>query len=230
MCSFCIRCSPVDSHSGLKDVASAVSVDSCLEDGWAPIARLIPRADNNMTVKANAFLASLSRIDDSRMLSKYKTAESSSTKYIVECYSVAEREKMMGLPAGYVEKPLCHLFHELTTKAFLRPEMSKGKTYRDFLPRELWHFRKQCNFKFHAHDEDPFFKIAISSPLEGKSQLAFYTHEQYCKHLLGNGWSIPVIEHLLGRLPSLFDNNALKRYDGYTYNFPWEPYASMKSG
>lgn len=127
MCAFCIRCSPIDNHSDLKDVASAVSVDSCLEDGWAPIARLIQQADNNMTVKANAFLASLSRIDDSRMLSKYKTAESSSTKYIVECYSVAEREKMKGLPAGCVENPLCHLFHELTTKAFLRPEMSKGK-------------------------------------------------------------------------------------------------------
>lgn len=96
----------------------------------------------------------------------------------------------------------------------------------DFLPRSLWHFRKKCKFKFKPCNEAPFFQIELSSPIEGKQKLSYFNAEQYCKHLIGNGWSIPVVEHLLGKLPELFDQSSLVQYDGYDYQFPWAPYSS----
>ena len=98
-------------------------------------------------------------------------------------------KRMMGLPEGYVEKPICELFGELAENAFLLPENSgEGKTYRDFLPKELWHFRKKCQFKFKTNTELPYFQLALSSPLEGRTQLPFYLESEYSKHLIGNGW------------------------------------------
>lgn len=218
------------SSAKIKDVASGVSLDGFLDEGYGTVARLIQAEDQeDMPVKSNSFLASLSRIDDDRMI-KYKLAGTSgrnaSAAYHIETYSVAEREKMIGLPAGYVEKPIGRLFSELTQKAFVLPESSdKGETYRDFLPREFWHFRKRCNFKFLANSELPYFQLALSSPLEGKSQLAFYSEKQYCKHLIGNGWSIPVVEYLLGSLTELFAGDVLLTYDKYNPPYPW-PYIS----
>ena len=181
---------PVDSAESIKLVASAKSVDSLLDDGYGAVARLIEGEDEmNMTVKSNAFLASSARIDDNRMM-KYKmdnlSASAASNKYKIETYSVGERERMMGLPHSYVGKPLKALFSDLTHKALLQPETSaEGKCYRDFLHRRLWHFRKKAHFKLRPSSEHPFFHLAISSPREGKQQLAFYEEEQYCKHWIG---------------------------------------------
>jgi len=218
------------SSEHIKEVASGVSIDGFLDDGYGAVARLLQcDSEQDMPVKSNAFLASLSRIDDDRMI-KYKLNDTSgprtSVKYHIETYSVAEREKMMGLPAGYVEKPVSRLFCELTQKAFVLPESSdEKKTYRDFLPRDFWHYRKKCQFKFLVNSKYPFFQLALSSPLEGKSQLAYYMEGQYCKHLIGNGWSIPVVEYLLGSLRDLFAGDALVTYDKYDYPYPW-PYIS----
>lgn len=220
----------LESSAKIKDVASGVSMDGFLDDDYGAVARLLQDDDEeDMAVKANTFLASLSRIDDDRMI-KCKldgsSGRNSSSKYQIETYSVAEREKMMGLPKGYVENHLSRLFGELTEKAFLLPETSQeGKTYRDFLPREFWHFRKKCHFKCIAYSEPPYFQLALSSPLEGKLQPSFYTEKQYCKHLIGNGWSIPVIEYLLGSLKELFADDALVTYDKYGDPYPW-PYIS----
>lgn len=222
---------PVNSTDHIKEVASMVSADSLLDEGFGAVARLLQDEDEMSTpVKANAFLASLSRIDDNRMM-KYEIEDESTSKpnaqYLLKRYSVGERERMMGFPTGYVEKPVRNLFTELTTNAFLLPETSEeGKTYRDFLDRDFWHYRKECQFKFKPNSEPPFFQLALSSPQEGKSQ-NFYMQDQYCKHLVGNAWSIPVVEHLLGRLVELFDNNVLSTYDGYADPHPWEPYLSM---
>lgn len=96
----------------------------------------------------------------------------------------------------------------------------------DFLPRNLWHFRKKCHFKFEAKNDEPFFQLLISSPLEGKKDLVYFNQKEYGKHLIGNGWSIPVVEHLLGKLRDLFDDDHLVTYEGYDYNFPWAPYSN----
>ena len=176
----------------IKETASAVPVDKLLDGGYGAVARLVQDEEEQLMVpvKANAFLASLSRIDDNRMI-KYK--KSDRNKFHIETYSVGEREKMMGFPAGYVAKPLRRLFSELTENAFLQPENTKdGKSYRDFLPREFWHYRHRCSFKFQPSTQPPYFQLEISSPQEGKSTTSFYSEDQYCKHLVGNAWSIPV--------------------------------------
>ena len=122
---------PVNNSEQIKEVASGVSVDGLLDEGYGAIARLLPGGDKRVTVKSNAFLASLSRIDDGRM-SKYKIENNPSTaRYTIETYSLGEREKMMGLPSGYVEKPLKILLNELAINPFLNPEFSnEGKSYR----------------------------------------------------------------------------------------------------
>ncbi len=220
----------MNSSSPITDVASFQSVDQVLDEGYGAVARLVPGCDMNTTVKANSFLAPSSRIDDERML-KYKVdADSQKPNDVHHCetYSVGERERMMGLPIGYVQQPLNWLYRELTFNAFLNLETSTvGKTYRDFLHRNCWHFRRMCKFEFQPSSEHPFFQLALSSPLEGGTKLSFFAKDEYCKHLIGNGWSIPVVEHLLGNLREMFAEDALVSYQGYDTKHPWEPYQSI---
>jgi hypothetical protein len=98
----------------------------------------------------------------------------------------------------------------------------------DLLDSNLWHFRKKCYFKFEPFNDEPFFQLRISSPLEGKKELDFFNKVGYCKHLVGNGWSIPVVEHLMSKLRDLFDEGSLVTYDEYDYVFPWAPYNSTR--
>ena len=103
----------------------------------------------------------------------------------------------------------CFWARHIVSKVYFDHVHHFDNTYRpiytvfkgDFLPRGLWHFRKKCKFKFEPSTNEPFFHILLSSPLEGKKNLVYFNQEQYCKHLIGNGWSIPVVEHLLSRLP-----------------------------
>ena len=138
---------------------------------------------------------------------------------------------MMGLPAGYCSKPLQILFHELTTNAILEPERNADgkKTYRDFLPKQYWHLRKKIKLQHYAKPgEVPYFEIGIATPQESRQKLAFFKAEQYGKHLIGNGWSIPVIEYLLEGIVDLFAPGDLRMYEGYECTFPWEPYLSSR--
>ena len=123
---------PVNDADSIKQFASKVSAKECLDEGWRSIVDLLPEEEVEV-YKSNAFLASETRIDDHRMEGKYKTDDDDSSsryKYIVATYSVSERERMMGLPVGYVKKPIEHLFEELEQKAFLKPETTSGSTYR----------------------------------------------------------------------------------------------------
>jgi hypothetical protein len=177
----------------------------------------------NDPVKANTFLASLSKIDDDRML-KYSTGDSGAKKE--DHYSVSEREKMMGLPPGYVGKPLKQLFNQITTHAILQPETrTDGKTYRDFMERRFWYLRKKIKLQeYPKKGEEPYFEIGIATPIENKKKLDYFKEEQYSKHLIGMGFSICVVESLLERLVDLFAKDLLTTYEGCDYSFPWEPY------
>lgn len=169
-------------------------------------------------------MASKGRIDDDRMMRLKKVNDKDDT-YYASTYSVREREIMSGFPEGYCEKALCSLFEQLTTNAFLKPELEKGKTYKDFLDKSLWHFVK-CRYNFAPKSSEPFFEIKIGAPLEGKKSLSFYNEKEYCKRLIGNGWSIPVVEHLMKPLQKLFSSESLlEDYEGYDYKFPWPPYS-----
>ena len=217
-----------------KDITQDVSVDDVLGDGFMSIARILRDPEEQYsqvqrsTVKANALLASTSRIDDDRMLKckKLKDSGSLGARYLVDTYSVEDREVMMGLPSGYVALPMNKLYDELTNGAFLLPETNPGTTYRDFLPRDLWHLRKKCRFKEKPSRDDPLFQILISSPLEGKAELDYFSRDQYAKRLIGNGWSLPVVEHILEPLRDLYrDEKILKPCgDRWTYSYRWAPY------
>ena len=61
-------------------------------------------------------------------LTKVKPTEDG--RFVKSTYSVKEREIMMGLPEGYVSKPMKELFREIALNGFLRPEMNIGKTYK----------------------------------------------------------------------------------------------------
>ena len=50
-------------------------------------------------------------------------------------------------------------------------------------------------------------------------QPQFYNADQYAKRLVGNAYSIPVVDIILRRLQGMF---ASKRYTGYTYAFEWK--------
>ena len=187
--------------------------------------RLIYEYDDNthLKVKANTFLASLTKIDDDRML-KYSTGD----QIELESYSVSERERMMGLPPSYVSGPLKKIFNEITMNAILKPETSAdGKTYREFMDRRYWHLRKKLKLQHYPKKgEEPYFEIGIATPIENKKKLDFFKEEQYSKHLIGMGFNICVIEALLEGLVDLFSNDLLKTYEGCDYSFPWEPYRS----
>lgn len=215
------------SIEGIKNIAGHVSADVSLDEGFLMPERVLePETMCNYArpvVKANAFMASSTRIDDARMI----RIKMESGKYYINTFSVREREKMLGLPLGYVQDAVNNLFCKLTTDAFLKPETMEGTSYRDFLDPSLWHFRKKCYFKVKPRfGEPPFFQIEISAPREGKQNLEYFDEESYCKHLLGNGWSLPVVEHLLEPLQDLFDKEDLQTYTLYDYSYPWEPYAS----
>ncbi len=187
--------------------------------------RLIYEYDHNthLKVKANTFLASLTKIDDDRML-KYSTGD----QIKLESYSVSERERMMGLPPSYVSGPLKEIFNEITINAILKPETSAdGKTYRDFMDQRYWQLRKKLKLQHYPKKgEEPYFEIGIATPIENKKKLDFFKEEQYSKHLIGMGFNICVIEALLEGLVDLFSSDLLKTYEGCDYSFPWEPYRS----
>jgi hypothetical protein len=178
-----------------------------------------------MSIKANTFMATTARIDDDRMIKVKKEGN----QYFVHTYSVREREVMIGLPIGYVQRATKDLFDRLTIGGFLKPETQLGMRFRqkECLEPELWHFADQCKFKVKKMLDPPFFQIELSSPLEGRKNHTFYDEIGYCKHLIGNGWSIPVVEHLLQPLQDLFESeSSFQTYEGYDYDYPWEPYAN----
>jgi len=182
-----------------------------------------------LPIKANTFMASTSRIDDDRMIKvkEEETKEGKEKSYSVHTYSVGEREIMTGLPTGYAQKAMKDLFDRLSIGGFQKPETTVGMRFRqkECLDPELWHFAEQCKFKVKQKLDFPYFQIEVSDPLEGRAKLSYYDEEGYCKHLIGNGWSIPVVEHLLQPLRDIFESESFfQTYEGYDYDFPWEPY------
>lgn len=80
-----------------------------------------------------------------------------------------------------------------------------------------------CRYRFIGIQSEPYFEPRIQiSNKDSKRSDDYLTCEQYAKRLLGNGWSIPVVEFLLRPLQEIFPQKDYgERYD-YVYN--WEPY------
>lgn len=78
------------------------------------------------------------------------------------------------------------------------------------------------HYKFACSDtKDPTISVefgTVEKNRKGKT-LYYYDCEDYCKRLLGNTYSIPVVEHLLRPLKLLF---LEREYNGAMYKFVWE--------
>eukprot|EP00594_Rhizosolenia_setigera_P011972 CAMPEP_0178972502 /NCGR_PEP_ID=MMETSP0789-20121207/21061_1 /TAXON_ID=3005 /ORGANISM="Rhizosolenia setigera, Strain CCMP 1694" /LENGTH=200 /DNA_ID=CAMNT_0020659981 /DNA_START=566 /DNA_END=1168 /DNA_ORIENTATION=- len=191
-----------------------------LEDGYVMTETIGKGEGDSIIPKANTFMASKSRIDDNRMI---KLKCGSNDKYYKEYYSVRDRELMLGFPEGYVEKAVNSLFKSLTQDAFLKPEITPGAHWTETLPEELHHFHRRCKFKCAVAEQPPFFQLEISAPKEAKNR-EFFNEEQYCKHLLGNAWSIPVTEYMLSSLREICEDKKI--YENSDYRFQWKPYTT----
>ena len=78
-----------------------------------------------------------------------------------------------------------------------------------------------CHYKFVCTGKDPMVSVKFGTVEKNKNDktLYYYDCEGYCKRLLGNSYSIPVVEHLLRPVKDLF---LQQEYDDAVYSFPWE--------
>ena len=78
-----------------------------------------------------------------------------------------------------------------------------------------------CSYKFACSGEDKIVKAKIGTVEKNKrgKTLYYFDSEGYCKRLLGNSYSIPVVEHLLRPLKDLFLQNE---NNNEVYSYIWE--------
>jgi hypothetical protein len=185
-----------------------------LENGFIMPSQCInPHA--KMRVKANTFMASKGRLDDKpRMMIAKETISHGIKRYQIGTFSVADREKMLGFPVHYVHKAVKHLYQTLKKGGF-DGEFTNEHWYHKLDPK--YHHFVECSFKF-KNCTDDFYAIKIKHE---DSDVSF-TYEEYAKHLLGNAWSIPVVEMLLSPLKKICTE---RQYDDFDYSFPWPPHS-----
>ena len=141
-----------------------------------------------------------------------------------EFFCTADRERLMGLPPGYVGEPVKDLFHHL--QAALKSGLFYGRTWSDELPPRYLNFLglgpDGHGFKSDEGsdlEKDDFVNRVVLS-LKTKNADAQMTEHEYAWHLIGNGYSIPQVMYLLKPLCPLFKQ---REYPGYTGSkFAWE--------
>ena len=141
-------------------------------------------------------------------------------QFEVGYYSVADRESLLGYSAGYVEKPVTLLFDKLNV-------LFHSENWLDDLFMNKWDYDEIIefsgrNYKFGCNNcNDPSVSVKIgTAEKNGKGNtLYFLDRDGYCKRLLGNGYSIPVVEHLMRPLKDLFSE---KEYSNADYRFTWQ--------
>lgn len=177
----------------------------CLEDGWTMIGDALN--DNFGFSKSNTFMASKGRLDDHPRMSKVKQE---GDRFLRGSYSLREREWMMGLPEDYVQKPVAQLYRELLEA--LGARSLKHNTWQNALDEKYWDFSGAKYFKYSVagikSDAEVIMQMAPQTP-----EVANHLTEEECgKRLIGNAFSVPVVEHLLRPLTKLF---AHRYYYGY---------------
>jgi len=182
------------------------------DDGWEHPACAVSDWIDGLVGKANTFMASKSRLDDDRML---KVRPRTDGPGFLKSYITAnEREVMMGFPRNYVKAPLNKLYDALT-KAF----MALDWTSDDDLIKEFEWLHTFSGLKdmysFGQYTKGPpWFELKLHVP-----ETNYYLNkEEYAKRLVGNSFSIPVVEHLLRPLQNIF---ASQEYNDVDYTWPW---------
>lgn len=127
--------------------------------------------DEESLAKANCFMASPLRIDERQSLRMYvfdknavETEEGGRTvkKYLGRPMTVAEREKIMGFPEGYVEKAVHVLFAELLDNGINHKDWRKG------LDPKYHHFAGNYH---KLQDAEPYKFVFIEEGLMGQVRM-----------------------------------------------------------
>ncbi|KAL3788804.1 hypothetical protein HJC23_006257 [Cyclotella cryptica] len=201
------------------DSAGALSVVH-LNDAWMTLPQMYCHLKNKPTPydKALTFMASEARLDDKRMIKvKVNKTSRSNPPLIIDHYSVADRESLLGYPVGYLENVLFQMFEKLE-KAFLAEDWFKEALECGWDIEEIQNFSGRC-YRFEFNGQGLSLKVGTMDKNRRGDPLYYLNCEQYCKRLLGNGFSIPVVEHLLCPIKDLF---LRKTYNDASYKFVWE--------
>lgn len=204
---------PPDKYDGDSPDAECSAGSLFYEDEWMHLGEAVGIKTTETRLKANTFMASKGRLNDYPRMAKARKLRNG--RFEVQPYSVSDREKMMGFPDGYVEKPLKKLFRKVTS-AFVSPDWTL-----EFLEYEEF---SGLPFAYRPKEkEPPFFQLLIGSPRpENQKTQYYFTDNEYAKHLIGNAFSIPVVEFLVRPLKKLFKKRDYD--DDYSYPYPWPPH------
>ena len=127
--------------------------------------------DTGTIAKANCLMASTSRIDERNTMRMYvfdkqgrvtKEGKKKMKKYVGRPMTVMEREKLMGFPVGYVEKPVQALFQELLENGI------SNRDWRKNLDRKYHHFAGNYH---KLTDAEPFKFVFIPRGLTGELRM-----------------------------------------------------------
>ena len=204
---------------------------TCLNDGW-----MMPTMfQKGIDAKAMTLLASKGRTMD-KTLFKYRIkddapainpGEDRPASHVGDrqLFDTNDRERLMGLPVGYVEQPIEDLFANLRVASTVGLEAFEAREWRDVLPPMYWSFVGLGPGGF-THTIDDSFEVndprRIALALQEKNQRTKVCLKDYHYgwHLIGNGFSIPQVVFLLRPLQQLFQS---REYPGYTdVKFAWE--------
>ena len=207
-----------------------VVAESCVshvlkKDGWMHPAQISPEA--NIIYKANTFMASAGRIDDSPRMIKVRENDG---KYEVGFYSVTDREVLMGFPRGYVSKAVNQVFtdivNQFTSEAWADDVLLLNQTLDEDSFEKLNYLKtlSGLGYSFYLNENSIAVKVGVrEKKMSGnKNEPKYYfSEEDYGKHLIGNAFSIPAVQHLLQPLKCMFKS---KEYNDSLYSFEWPPH------
>ncbi|KAL7571822.1 hypothetical protein ACA910_002907 [Epithemia clementina (nom. ined.)] len=227
----------LESHRFGDGAAADLTGSDCLEDGFQLPCHII---EPTLKAKANTFMASLTRLDstledDSRMIVVKRQPEQCRSRtggpsYLFRTFSVEERANMMGYPPGYLA-PVNDLFERLSF-AMCSNQKYQSSYWRGNIEEdckdtgipvldEKYH---QFSGAYHGVSND--FRFALSH--ENKFMLKlrppkgavgmYYSADEYAKRLVGNAFSVPVMEHILQSIRPFF---ATQRYANFQYEYAW---------
>merc|ERR1740139_1006825 len=152
----------------------------------------------------------------------------------------------MGYPKGYIEEPVCNLFHALRDDALCHQYEEFNSVTKEKVGEFCSHWRDKLHPKYHVFGgnyhqlpcSDPHrFEVSTDFPYvdlmlspavniikDEESFITttcpcFFNAENYTKHLIGLAYSVPVVEHLLKPLQKLFSS---KTYPRFAYEYPWK--------
>ena len=142
--------------------------------------------------------------------------ETSRSSFEVETFSVHDREKMLGFPLNYVKQPVDELFGKLM-QCSISPNWTLDADCLD-MSEDF----SGLKYRFESSSTHQFFEVKLGAPQVSDETQYISNADGYAKHLLGDAFSIPVVEHFLRPWKKLY---AERKYEAFTYDFPLPPHS-----